>query len=148
PAPARPRGGGRRDRCRRGRGRRRRRAGAAARRPSPVAPRTGAPAGRPRRRRRARRGVAAGRGAGAGARPSGAQPAPIDGVRPVTRWPAAGAALAVGGLTVAVTAAGAAPDVRTLVIEAGVVGWVLLAVALAWRAALLAPAMVGLGLAA
>jgi hypothetical protein len=63
----------------------------------------------------------------------------------LTRWPLAAAALAVGALTVAVAAAAAAPDVRTLAIEAGVLGWALLAVALGWRGAVLTPAMVGLG---
>jgi hypothetical protein len=66
----------------------------------------------------------------------------------MTRWPVAGAALAVGGLTVAVAALAASSAVRPIVVEAGVAGWVLLAAALAWRAALLTPAMVGLGLAA
>jgi hypothetical protein len=63
----------------------------------------------------------------------------------LTRWPLAAAALVVGALTVAVAAAAAAPDVRTLALEAGVLGWILLAAAVAWRGVVLTPAMVGLG---
>jgi hypothetical protein len=64
----------------------------------------------------------------------------------LTRWPLAAAALVVAGLDVAVAVAAAAPDVRTLAVEAGVLGWVLLGVALLWQGAVLTPALVGLGL--
>ncbi|HKA02706.1 MAG TPA: hypothetical protein VKD67_00205 [Acidimicrobiales bacterium] len=55
------------------------------------------------------------------------------------------AALAVAAVTVAVAGAAAAPDVRALAIEAGVLGWVLLGVALVWNGVALTPAMLGLG---
>ena len=64
----------------------------------------------------------------------------------LTRAPLAVAALVVGALTVAVAVVAAAPDVRALAVEAGVAGWVLLGVALAWRGVALTPAMVGLAL--
>jgi hypothetical protein len=64
----------------------------------------------------------------------------------LTRWPLAAAALVVGALTVAVAGVAAAPDVRTLAVEVGVLGWVLLAVAVAWRGIVLTPALIGLGI--
>jgi hypothetical protein len=64
----------------------------------------------------------------------------------LTRWPLAAAALVVGALTVAVAGVAAAPDVRTLAVEVGVLGWVLLAVAVGWRGIALTPALVGLGI--
>jgi len=66
-----------------------------------------------------------------------------DGVT-LTRWPLAVATLVVGAVTVVVAAVAAAPDVRALAVEAGGAGWVLLAVAVAWRGVALTPAMVGL----
>ena len=64
----------------------------------------------------------------------------------LSRWPLAGAALVVGALTVVVAGVAAAPDVRTLALEVGVLGWALLAVAVAWRGIVLTPALVGLGI--
>jgi hypothetical protein len=63
-----------------------------------------------------------------------------------TRGPLAAAALLVAALEVGLAVAAAAPDVRTGAIEAGVIGWLLLGVALLWRGTVLAPALVGLGL--
>ena len=62
----------------------------------------------------------------------------------LSRWPLAGAALVLGALTVVLAGVAAAPDVRTLALEVGVLGWALLAVAVAWRGIVLTPALVGL----
>jgi hypothetical protein len=60
------------------------------------------------------------------------------------RWFVAAASLMSALVVVAVAVGATASDTRRITVEAGVVGVALLAGALAWRAALLTPALIGL----
>jgi hypothetical protein len=61
-------------------------------------------------------------------------------------WAVATATLVVAAGAIATSAVGCDPGVRTVVVEIGIVGWVLLAVAVFWRPAALTPSLLVLAL--